>query len=109
MFVFEPVSLYSAGCPGTHYVDQAGLELRSLPAFVKDTCVTAAWQISILIYNLPMPIGTHYVDWAGLELRSLPAFVSQVLRSKTCVTAAWQISILIYNLPSAWEFLEGYG
>jgi hypothetical protein len=26
------VSLYSPGCPGTHFVDQAGLELRNLPA-----------------------------------------------------------------------------
>jgi hypothetical protein len=26
------VSLYSLGCPGTHCVDQAGLELRNLPA-----------------------------------------------------------------------------
>jgi hypothetical protein len=25
-------SLYSSGCPGTHFVDQAGLELRNLPA-----------------------------------------------------------------------------
>jgi hypothetical protein len=26
------VSLYSPGCPGTHFVDQAGLELRNPPA-----------------------------------------------------------------------------
>ena len=26
------VFLYSPGCPGTHSVDQAGLELRNLPA-----------------------------------------------------------------------------
>jgi hypothetical protein len=26
------VSLCSPGCPGTHFVDQAGLELRNLPA-----------------------------------------------------------------------------
>jgi hypothetical protein len=25
----DRVSLYSPGCPGTHYVDQAGLELRN--------------------------------------------------------------------------------
>jgi hypothetical protein len=25
-------SLYSPGCPRTHFVDQAGLELRNLPA-----------------------------------------------------------------------------
>jgi hypothetical protein len=32
-FVFrDRVSLYSPGCPGTHFVDQAGLELRNMPA-----------------------------------------------------------------------------
>jgi hypothetical protein len=32
-FVFrDRVSLYRPGCPGTHSVDQAGLELRNLPA-----------------------------------------------------------------------------
>jgi hypothetical protein len=31
-FVFrDRVSLYNPGCPGTHFVDQAGLELRNLP------------------------------------------------------------------------------
>jgi hypothetical protein len=28
----DRVSLYSSGCPGTHSIDQAGLELRNLPA-----------------------------------------------------------------------------
>jgi hypothetical protein len=34
LFVCFPdrVSLYSPGCPGTHSVDQAGLELRNPPA-----------------------------------------------------------------------------
>ena len=33
IFLFrDRVSLYSPGCPGTHSVDQAGLELRNLPA-----------------------------------------------------------------------------
>jgi hypothetical protein len=33
VFVFQDrVSLYSPGCPGTCFVDQAGLELRNLPA-----------------------------------------------------------------------------
>jgi hypothetical protein len=27
------VSLCSPGCPGTHFVDEAGLKLRNLPAF----------------------------------------------------------------------------
>jgi hypothetical protein len=33
VFVFrDRVSLCSPGCPGTHSVDQAGLEFRNLPA-----------------------------------------------------------------------------
>jgi hypothetical protein len=28
----DRVSLYSPGCPGTHFVDQTGLKLRNLPA-----------------------------------------------------------------------------
>jgi hypothetical protein len=32
-FIFrDRISLYSPGCPGTHSVDQAGLELRNPPA-----------------------------------------------------------------------------
>jgi hypothetical protein len=30
LFFRDRVSLYSPGCPGTHFVDQAGLELRNL-------------------------------------------------------------------------------
>jgi hypothetical protein len=32
LFFQDRVSLCSPGCPGTHYVDQAGLELRNPPA-----------------------------------------------------------------------------
>jgi hypothetical protein len=28
----DEVSLYNPGCPTTHFVDQAGLEIRNLPA-----------------------------------------------------------------------------
>jgi hypothetical protein len=31
-FFQDRVSLYSLGCPGTHFVNQAGLELRNLSA-----------------------------------------------------------------------------
>jgi hypothetical protein len=33
LFFQDRVSLCSPGCPGTHSVDQAGLELRNPPAF----------------------------------------------------------------------------
>jgi hypothetical protein len=32
LFFRDRVSLYSPGCPGTHFVDQAGLKLRNPPA-----------------------------------------------------------------------------
>ena len=32
LFFQDRVSLYSLGCPGTHSVEQAGLELRNPPA-----------------------------------------------------------------------------
>jgi hypothetical protein len=34
--VLDRVSLRSSGCPGTHSVDQAGLELRNLPPSILD-------------------------------------------------------------------------
>jgi hypothetical protein len=48
------VSLYSPGCPGTHSVDQAGLELRNLPASASQVlglkvCATTPGIIAIII------------------------------------------------------------
>jgi hypothetical protein len=37
---WDRVSLYSPGCPGTHFVDQAGLELRNPP-------VSASWVLGL--------------------------------------------------------------
>jgi hypothetical protein len=56
-FFFFPrvrVSLYSSGCPGTHFVDQAGLELRNLPASASQVlglkaCATTALMKSLLL------------------------------------------------------------
>jgi hypothetical protein len=50
-FVFQDrVSLCSPGCPGTHSVDQVGLELRNVPASASQllglkVCATTAWQL----------------------------------------------------------------
>ena len=39
LFVFgDRVSLYISGCPGTHYVDQAGLELTENHLFLPPEC-----------------------------------------------------------------------
>jgi len=49
----DRVSLYSRGCPGTHFVDQAGLELRNLPA--------SASQVLGLLTRIvsPIPVNTY--------------------------------------------------
>jgi hypothetical protein len=51
LFVLDRVSLCSPGCPGTHFVDQAALELRNLPASDSrvlglKACATTAWLIT---------------------------------------------------------------
>jgi hypothetical protein len=50
----DRVSLYSPGCPGTHFVDQAGLKLRNPPASASQVlglkaCPTTTWSILTLI------------------------------------------------------------
>jgi hypothetical protein len=50
----DRVSLYSSGCPGTHSVDQAGLELRNLPASASrvlglKVCATTTWLGSVVL------------------------------------------------------------
>ena len=39
----DRVSLYTPGCPGTHFVDQAGLELRNPPASASQVLGLKAW------------------------------------------------------------------
>jgi hypothetical protein len=51
----DRVSLCSSGCPGTHFVDQTGLELRNPPASASQVLRskawgTTAWWLSPLYY-----------------------------------------------------------
>ena len=52
-FFHDRVSLCSPGCPGTHSVEQAGLELRNLPVSASQVlgskvCVTTVWQRTLV-------------------------------------------------------------
>jgi hypothetical protein len=67
-FLRDRISLYSPGCPGTHSVDQAGLELRNPPASASQVlglkvCTTLPGWASLLVSGLAV--------W--LELPSLPS------------------------------------
>jgi hypothetical protein len=87
-FLFLFCFVCSSGCPGTGYVDQAGLELRNLSAsfffFFQD-------RVSLCSPGCP---GTNSVDQAGLELRNPPAPASQVLGLKVCATTPWLYLLL---------------
>jgi hypothetical protein len=52
-FFLDRVSLCNPGCPGTHFVDQAGLELRNPPA--------SASQV------LGLKCGVHHHTWLKIS------------------------------------------
>jgi hypothetical protein len=66
----DRVSLCSSGCPGTHSVDQAGLELRNPPASasasqvlgLKACATTPGWLLKLLLYYYK-----HVCSTKGLE------------------------------------------
>jgi hypothetical protein len=60
-FFRDGISLRSPGCPGTHSVDQAGLQLRNLPASASQElglkeCTTTPGPERSLISNLKVHI-----------------------------------------------------
>jgi hypothetical protein len=70
VFVFrDKVSLYSPGCPRTHFVDQAGLKLRNLPASASQVlrlkaCATTPGDIFLLRKrNLSLLEQTRLMAW----------------------------------------------
>ena len=58
-FFRDRVSLCSPGCPGTHSVDQAGLELRNLPA-------SASQVLGLMVCTTTGRLVYFYIDWALL-------------------------------------------
>jgi hypothetical protein len=72
----DRVSLYSPGCPGAHFVDQAGLELRNPSAsgvLGLKACTTTPGSLEFLIL-LPLPLkwwecGCWLPHWYYLMLR----------------------------------------
>ena len=68
----DRVSLSSAGCPGTHFVDQAGLELRNLPASASQVLglkVCATTPGSNYFFVVVVETGSLYIAMNVLECR----------------------------------------
>jgi hypothetical protein len=76
IYFWDRVSLNSPGCPGTHFVDQAGLELRNPPASasqvlgLKVCTTTVRLPFYFKARSLPEP-GAHRLSYLqGLSLSS---------------------------------------
>jgi hypothetical protein len=57
--------LYGPGCPGTHFVDQAGLKLRNLPASASQVLGLKACTTTWLEKIFEEPFGT-FLAFPGL-------------------------------------------
>jgi hypothetical protein len=63
----DKVSLYSPGCPGTHFVDQADLELRNLSASASRVLGFKAFTTLPGLKFFQDRSGTSSLKKAGLE------------------------------------------
>jgi hypothetical protein len=73
---FDRVSLYSPGCPGTHFVDQAVLELRNPPASASPAlglkaCATTAGKKCLEIKNLRVVGDLKSILISDMKIKSL--------------------------------------
>jgi hypothetical protein len=71
LFFQDRVSLYSPGCPGTHSVDQAGLELRNLPVSASQVlglkaCATTTRPCAKFLLFLTVLF--HVYSWNGKKI-----------------------------------------
>jgi hypothetical protein len=58
--LLRQVSLCSPGYPGTHFVDQAGLELRNPPASASQVLGLKAWATTArLLLDILMQVGSE--------------------------------------------------
>jgi hypothetical protein len=73
------VSLCSPGCPGTHFADQAGLELRNPPASASQVLGLKAWattpQRGFVLFCFVVAVGfetgCHHTALAVFELTEI--------------------------------------
>ena len=93
-FFFDRASLYSPGCPGAHYVDQAGLELRDL--FASESQVqgskACATMHKVMVFNLVIVRAwMHEYALCGLQSSWAPAEV--ISRPGAAVTGALEAAM----------------
>ena len=68
LFVWDWVSLCSPGCPGTHSVDQADLELRNLPTSASQVLGLQAWATTAQLFSHSLKVKS---SWQGKQNSAL--------------------------------------
>jgi hypothetical protein len=61
LFFRDRVSLFSPGCPGTHFVDQAGLKLRNPPASASQMLGLKACGIKGVCHHARLSLGILFL------------------------------------------------
>jgi hypothetical protein len=100
-FVFwDRVSLYSPGCPGTHFVDQAGLKLRNPPVSASrvlglKACATTFWFLFLFLFFL-----TSFLLCRSCEVNQL---LWGIVCSSHVISKGWHVwwLFLVVNLTTS--------
>jgi hypothetical protein len=88
-FFWDRVSLYSPGCPGTHFVDQAGLELKNLPASASrmlglKACATTPGSLFYFYLFFNLFYSPDFIpSWSTLWLLHIPYLLPAVSKRNT--------------------------
>ena len=88
--------MYSPGYPGTHFVDQAGLELRNLPASASQvlglkTCATTAWLW--LTFKWVLEIGLRFSGLQSKHFAHLATSQLLIMSWLTDIMAIFAVSL----------------
>jgi hypothetical protein len=98
ILVFQDrVSLYSPGCPGTHFVDQADLELRNLPASASQVLGLKAWATTAR--------RDYYLNYWSNPCRvpGLPRHDGSVVRKHSgCFSVSFVLFVLELRIQDLW-------
>ena len=92
---WDRVSLYSSGCPRTHFVDQAGLELRNPPASASlvlglKVCSTMPCLLELLSLRLHLCSAEVHAAMLGPNLPS-----SKLTSLNVFITEIWDIDSVV--------------
>jgi hypothetical protein len=71
LFFWDRVSLYSPGCPGTHSIDQAGLQLRNLPASASQVLGLKACATTARLWDIFKPKEYCLLCWQPLPVEGI--------------------------------------